>query len=106
VCIDIDGSNQELSISGDNGVYNFYYFDDVASSCGYDGAGNPIAAYGTGTGAGTANENVLTTELSFWCLSEPETFLATVLGEVTYDASGDTLTMSSDGWSPSIWSRR
>jgi hypothetical protein len=95
-----DGSNQQLTISYNNGVYNLIYFDEIAGSCGLDGVGNPIAADGTGTG--NANGNILSTDFSLLCLSDPKSFLATVHVDYTYDESSDTLTDRG----PTTWSRR
>ncbi len=100
-----DGSNQQLWISDGNGVYNIFYIDLVATSCGLDGTGNPIAAYGISTG--TASRNVLGTDIVYWCLSDPQSFLATVHVDFTYDVYNDVLADSGyPGYSPFVWSRR
>ena len=64
-----DGSNMQLSISEDNGVYSIEFHDEVAGSCGLDSAGKTIGSVGTGTGL--VKENVLSTDISLWCMSEP-----------------------------------
>jgi TolB protein len=100
-----DESNQQLWISDGNGVYNIFYIDLVATSCGLDGAGNPIAGYGISTG--TADGNVLSTDIVYWCLSDPESFLGTVHVDFTYDVSRDALADSGyPGYPSFIWSRR
>ncbi len=99
-----DGSNQQLWISDGDGVYNIFYIDLVATSCGLNGAGNPIAGYGISTG--TANGNVLGTDIVYWCLSDPESFLATVHTEQIYDVSRDILLEQWPGWPSFTWSRR
>jgi hypothetical protein len=100
-----DGSDQQLWISGGNGVYNIFYIDLVATSCGLDGAGNSIAGYGISTG--TAYGNVLGTDIVYWCLSDPQSFLAAVHVDYTHDVSRDVLADSGmPGYPSFVWRRR
>ncbi|HSG43431.1 MAG TPA: hypothetical protein VLA72_09785 [Anaerolineales bacterium] len=84
-----DGSNMELTISITNDVYIISVYDDVATSCGLDSAGNSIPANATGTGI--VNGNLLSVEISWYCLTNPQSFLATVSKEFIYNEANDTL---------------
>ena len=90
-----DGSNQRLEISFVDGAYVVYYIDEIATSCGRDADDNPIAA--DGTGSGTLINGVLTVDLTYWCLVEPKTLLATVQFEYRYNDFNNTLGESIDG---------
>ncbi len=92
-----DGSNQQLSISESNGNYSVSYADDVAASCGRDEAGNVVAV--TGIGLGTVTGNVLGVDLSFYCMTDPQSFLASVPVNYTYDEATDTMDHYGTIWS-------
>jgi len=64
--IDIDGSNQELTITDNgDGTLNFVLVDDGGSFCGeFDPAGNPTVPL-TATGTGTIARNGKVTVASF-----------------------------------------
>ncbi|HSG43995.1 MAG TPA: hypothetical protein VLA72_12640 [Anaerolineales bacterium] len=87
-----DGSNMELTISIANDVHIISVYDDVATSCGLDSAGNPIPANATGTGI--VSGNLLSVEISWYCLTNPQSFLATVSQDFIYNESNDTLSDS------------
>jgi len=91
-----DGSNQQLVISKNNDVYTVDYYDDVASSCGLDSAGKTIAA--AGTGLGSVNGVVLSVDFSVYCLTDPQSFLASFHVDSTYNISNNTIEDSSTVW--------
>ena len=91
-----DGSNQQLVISKNDDIYDVNYEDDVASSCGFDNFGKTIAA--TGTGSGIANGNVLGVDFSIYCLTNPQSFLATVHVDYTYNETANTIKDGSTTW--------
>jgi len=91
-----DGSNQQLVISKNNDVYTVDYYDDVASSCGLDSAGKTIAA--AGTGLGSVNGVVLSVDFSIYCLTAPQSFLASFHVDSTYNISNNTIEDSSTTW--------
>jgi hypothetical protein len=93
-----DGSNQQLSISENNGEYSVSYADEAASSCGLDSAGKPIAA--TGIGLGTVNGNVLGVDFSIYCMTDPQSLL--VFGHIDYIYNETTDTIEDD---VTIWNR-
>ncbi len=91
-----DGSKQELLVSKNNDVYTMDYYDHVASSCGLDSAGNAIAA--AGTGLGTVDGNVLSVDLSVYCLTDPKILLGTFQSISRYDKNSDTIQDDSTTW--------
>ena len=91
-----DGSNQQLSISENNGNYSINYADDAASSCGLDRAGKTIAA--TGTGVGTVNGNVLGVDFSFYCMTTPQSFLTSIRVDYIYNETTDTIKNNGTIW--------
>ena len=84
-------------ISKNNDVYDVNYEDDAASSCGLDSAGRTIAA--TGTGVGTANGVVLGVDFSFYCLTNPQSFLTSLHVDYTYNKTTNTIENGSTTWS-------
>ena len=106
VAVDPDGSNQELSITGGNDMYDLSYLDDGASLCGLDDAGKPKFP-ATGTGKGKSRGNVLSVDLSLWCLDSSKQFLGTDHVDFTYDVSSDSLTDKfASGYPSCTWHRR
>jgi len=91
-----DGSNQLLVISKNDDIYDVYYEDDVASSCGLDSAGRTIAA--AGTGVGTASGVVLKVDFSIYCLTDPQTLLGSFHVNSTYNKSNNTIEDGSTTW--------
>ena len=68
----------------------------MASSCGLDNAGKPIAA--AGTGVGKVDGNVLEADLSIECLTDPKSFLTSVHVECKYIEAMDTIHDGSTIW--------
>lgn len=92
-----DGSNQQLSISENNDVYDVNYYDDAASSCDLDGDGNAIAA--TGEGLGAIKGNVLGIDFSCYCQTDPQRFLTSTHVDYTYNETTNTIEDGSATWS-------
>ena len=92
-----DGSNQQLSISESDGEYEVAYIDEAASSCGLDGTGKAIGA--TGTGLGTVKGNVLGVDYSIYCMTDPQSFLASIHVDYAYNKTTDTIEDAATIWS-------
>ncbi|HEU0303274.1 MAG TPA: VWD domain-containing protein [Gaiellaceae bacterium] len=89
--VDVDGSNQTLTIARRAGAYDVLLFDDRASACG------GIAA--NGVGVGTVAGNVMTGTTTITCADGR--VLGTFPFKGTYNAQNDTFT---DGFGV-VWSR-
>ncbi len=89
--VDVDGSNQRLTIGG-GPAPRVLLRDDGATVCGLDDEGEPeFAARASGRAAiaGTT----LTVDFDLYCLASPTYFLDTFPGiTYDYDAGTDTLT--------------
>ncbi len=98
--VDVDGSNQRLSIGGGPSPRVLLY-DDGATVCGLDGAGDPIYA-ARASGRATVGGTTLTVDIDLYCLASPTYFLDTFAGlTFDHDAGTDTLT----DFSGVVWSR-
>jgi len=93
-----DGSSQQLSISENDGEYSVSYADE-ASSCGTDSSGTAIAA--TGTGAGTLNGNVLGVDYTFYCMTTPQSLLASLHVDYIYNETTETIKNNGTIWNRS-----
>lgn len=90
--VDTDGSNQKLAIGGGPGnTYHVFLYDDGASVCGLDAAGNILYA-ATARGIGLLNADVLQVDFQVYCLAMPAFYQGAYQSVFTYDAVADTLT--------------
>jgi len=88
--IDGDGSNQKLLLSGSAENMHAVYLDDGATLCGCDPKGNLYPMIGLGTAS--FDGNVLSIDMSYWCLSRPRTFWGSISEwNFDYNSSTDTL---------------
>lgn len=88
---DIDGSNQTLRIWLDSGIYQVEWFDDAASVCGLDGAGDPVypaTLTGTGSVLGTGG---LSLNITGVCDDGAGTAVGPFVVPFIYDPATDTL---------------
>jgi hypothetical protein len=80
--IDVDGSFQQLTISGNSNNLHIRYFDHMATVCGGDKA--------IGRGAANVEGDTISSLLEIWCLN-PRRFLADSSFNAVYDPITDTL---------------
>lgn len=102
-----DNSNLTMTITKDgSNRYTVLLSDDKRrNQCGTNGD-EPVFAY-QGEGSGEADGNVLSTNLTFWCLTNPHSQLGTHNITFTYDETTNTLSdfYVGEDVPPSIWSR-
>lgn len=94
VSVDIDGSNQTLSVSGGaGGTFDVSLEDFGATVCGTNPATGALFA-ATANGSLTGSGNDLTGIMPLYCQKNPPTFFGNPEFHFTYDAVTDTLTDS------------
>lgn len=95
---DIDGSTQTLRVWLEDGVYQFEWYDDGASVCGQDSAGNPLYAV-TLTGSATAlATGGVSVAVSGNCEDGANTRVGPFVIPFNYDPAADTLYDSTLTW--------
>jgi hypothetical protein len=95
----VDGSHQGLTIAPGREAYRVVYRDHAATICGYDAKGRAYPLLGLGWG--TAEGDVLTADIEFWCMTRRPTVLDELTVIFTYDGPTDTIT---DSWAQ-VWDR-
>jgi hypothetical protein len=97
--IDMDGSEQWMTIGGSSRGYHLTMFDYGATACSPDGG---VTLYPARVlGWGTVEGNVLTVDLDLWCLSGP---LKGYWGAATTNFVYDEATNSLISWF-AVWHR-
>jgi hypothetical protein len=95
VSIDIDGSNQRLTIGGGPGsVYNVRYYDFGATICGLDPDTGDFLYAASARAPLTASGNTLLGSLSLYCHASPPYHVLDHDFNFTYDPITDTLSDS------------
>lgn len=101
--VDIDSSNQTLTIGGGGGgTRHVRYYDDGATVCGLDPDTGDFLFAASARGTLSASGNTLSGYLDLYCQTSPPSLNGNYLFTYTYDPAADTLT----DWLGVVWSRR